>query len=70
MKQQRNERLILLLTSLASMGMLIENVIMGWEIWVTPILIVGTVSLWVVYIAQKPEYDLRVISYSNDICSS
>ena len=63
MKQQRNERLILFLASLASIGLLIENGVMGWEIWVPPVIIAGITSLWTIYLSQKPEYGIRIIFY-------
>ncbi len=59
MKEAKNEIFIILLVSVACIGLTGESFLMGWEFWVPPLIIIGTISLWVMYIAQKPEFSVR-----------
>ncbi len=40
-----------------------ESVIMGWEFWVPPLILMGTVALWIMDITGSPEYKARQIAY-------
>ena len=62
-KKIRTERFIILLVSLACIGLTVESIIMGWEFWVPPIIIMGTVSLWIMALSEKPAYDFRKVFY-------
>ncbi len=59
MDQNRNERLIILLVSMICMGLTAGSVIMGWEFWVPPLIIIGTVALWVMSIMDRPHFNVR-----------
>ena len=63
MYRNHNERFIILLVSLACIGLTIESLVMGWEFWVPPLIILGTVSLWVMCLTDTPEYRVRKIFY-------
>lgn len=63
MNRTNNERFIILLISLASMGLTIESVLLGWEFWVPPIIVVGALSLWAMHITDNPEYKVRKVAY-------
>ncbi|MCR5685115.1 MAG: response regulator [Lachnospiraceae bacterium] len=59
----KNERFIILLVSLACFGMTVESYIMGWEFWVPPLIIIGTVFLWIMSLTGKPQYSVRKVLY-------
>ncbi len=61
--KQRNENFIILLVSLACIGLTVESIVMGWEFWVPPLLVIGTTALWVVNISGKPEFEFRKVYY-------
>ncbi len=63
MNQAKTERFIIFLVSLACMGLIIESLIAGWEFWVPPLVIVGTLFLWLMHIAGNPEYNVRKVAY-------
>ena len=63
MKQTLNERFILFLVSIACIGLSIKSLLAGWEFWVPPIIIAGTIMIWVVHVARNPEYKIRKIFY-------
>ncbi len=63
MNQRKTENFILLLVSVSCIGLTVESMLMGWEFWVPPLVIIGTVLLWVMNICQKPEYLYRKILY-------
>ena len=59
--KRRNENYIILLVSLACIGLTVESLVMGWEFWVPPLLVIGTTALWVVNISGKPEFEFRKV---------
>ena len=63
MIQRRNENFIILLVSLACIGLTVESVVMGWEFWVPPLIVIGTVFLWVMNITQEPDFEVRKVAY-------
>ncbi|HAG69115.1 MAG TPA: hypothetical protein DCL38_03990, partial [Lachnospiraceae bacterium] len=63
MERNRTEKFIILLISLACIGLTIESVLLGWEFWVPPLLIIGIISLWVMNFSEEPEYKLRRVLY-------
>ena len=63
MLQRRNENFIILLVSLACIGLTVESIMMGWEFWVPPLIIIGTVSLWVMNISESPTFEVRKSAY-------
>ncbi len=63
MSSVKNEKFIILLVSLACIGLTVESLIMGWEFWVPPLVIIGTIALWVMSLAGQPEYGIRKVLY-------
>ena len=63
MGQMNNEKLIVFLATLASAGMIIENILMGWEFWVTPVIAFGVVGLWAISLYEGADDRLRKIFY-------
>ena len=61
MERNRNEKFILLFISLACIGLTIESVLMGWEFWVPPLIIIGIVALWVMNLSEEPNYKIRAV---------
>ena len=63
MNRTSNERFIILILSLACVGLSIENVLMNWGFWVPPIIVLGAASLWVIHLTEDPEYKMRRMAY-------
>ncbi len=63
MDQRKTERFIIVLISLACIGLTAESMLMRWEFWVPPIIILGTIFLWVIYLIDRPEYSVRRVYY-------
>ncbi|MBO4904400.1 MAG: hypothetical protein J5367_04180, partial [Lachnospiraceae bacterium] len=63
MKQNDNEKFIVYVLTLASFGLIVENVIMEWEYWVPLAQLIGVASLWVVSLSDKIDYSLRKAFY-------
>ena len=53
----------MILISVACVGLTGESILMSWEFWVSPLIIIGTVFLWVMNISGKPEYKIRRVCY-------
>ncbi|MCR5278556.1 MAG: response regulator [Lachnospiraceae bacterium] len=63
MDQRKSENFIILLVSLACIGLTAESILMKWEFWVPPLIIIGTIFLWVFNLSQKPEREIRKFYY-------
>ena len=63
MNNRKNENFIILVISLASIFMTIEGIVLKWEFWVPPLVIIGNVFLWFMYISQTPEFKIRKVYY-------
>jgi signal transduction histidine kinase/CheY-like chemotaxis protein len=63
MNRINNEKFIILVATIASVGLIIENVLMGWEFWVPAVVLAGVVSLWMLNLSEKIDYDIRKIFY-------
>ncbi len=59
MKQRRTENFIIFLLTLACLGLCVESLMLGWEFWVPPLIIIGTVFLWISCLSQKPDFVIR-----------
>ena len=59
MNSRNNERFVILIISIVCVGLSIENLILGWEFWVPPLLMIGVVGLWAQRITDYPEYSIR-----------
>ncbi len=63
MNQENKEKFIVFVATLASVGLVIENVLLGWEFWVPVIVIAAIVCLWVVSLSDKLEAGIRCAFY-------
>ncbi|MBR5420097.1 MAG: response regulator [Lachnospiraceae bacterium] len=63
MNGKSNEKIIVLVATLASVGLIIENILMGWEFWVPPVVFVGAVSLWAVNLSDVMDFRIRRLFY-------
>jgi signal transduction histidine kinase/CheY-like chemotaxis protein len=63
MNQKRTENFILLLITLACAGLTIESIMLRWEFWVPPLIIIGTILLWVMNVLSIPDYPIRRVGY-------
>ena len=63
MDSRKNERFIILILSLACLGLTVESLLVGWEFWVPPLIILGTIFLWAMHITGNPDYELRKVAY-------
>ena len=63
MNQRNNEKFIVFVVTLASLGLIIENMMMGWEFWVPVTILIGMAALWVVNLSENIDYGLRRIFY-------
>ncbi|MCR5304744.1 MAG: response regulator [Lachnospiraceae bacterium] len=63
MSQRNNEKLIVFLATLSSIGLIAEILLMGWEFWVPAVVLVGIISLWAINLSDRIEYDIRKLFY-------
>ena len=63
MDQKNNEKFIVFVATLASVGLIIENMLMGWEFWVPVTVFIGMIALWAVNLSDKIEFGLRKMFY-------
>ena len=63
MVQNNNEKFIVLITTIASVGLIIENFLMGWEFWFPVVLLVGIPFLWMISLSDRIENDFRELFY-------
>ncbi len=59
MDQSSNEKFILFIMTAASVGLIIEIVLMGWEFWFPSFVIVGLIAMWGVSLSDKMDIELR-----------
>ena len=63
MEHRKTENFIMLIATLACFGMCTEIIMLGWEFWVPPVMILGTIGLWICNLIQKPEFGIRRTCY-------
>ena len=63
MSQKSNEKFIIFVATLASVGLIVENFVMGWEFWVPVVVVVGILSLWTVYFMDRLDPGIRKYFY-------
>ena len=63
MSHKRNENFIVLLALLSSIGITVESILLKWEFWVPPIIVIASILLWVANLLGKPDYTVRRILY-------
>ncbi len=62
-KTKRDEKFIVFIISMALIGLMIENLLMGWEFWVPILSIPGIASLWIIHLLDRPSYTIRKVYY-------
>ncbi|MCR5233409.1 MAG: response regulator [Lachnospiraceae bacterium] len=55
MNKIRRHRFIISVITIATLGLIIESYFEGWEFWVLPLLAIGIIALWTVYLRQRME---------------
>jgi len=55
----RKERLMISIITVSGIGSVVECLIAGWETWMIPVILVGTVVIWIMHIAQKSNAVVR-----------
>ena len=63
MNQRNNEKFILFISTLASIGLIAEIVLLDWEFWMPSFVIIGIVSLWGVSLSDKIDDEMRNYFY-------
>ena len=63
MNQRRTENFIMLLVTMACIGLVVESIVLDWEFWVPPLIIIGTLYLWYINISESVEYRIRKHGY-------
>ncbi len=63
MDRAKNDQFILILVSLSCIGLTLESLLLNWEFWVPPLLIIGTVLAWAMHITKRPDERMRENCY-------
>ena len=67
-KEEENRRsiqvVILFCYAIYSIGLATSSIIRGWEMWVVPILFIGNIICFSVYVSQQFEFRFRIYLYS------
>ncbi|MBQ7463938.1 MAG: response regulator [Lachnospiraceae bacterium] len=64
--ENTNISMLVILISYTVFGaiLIIESLLMGWEIWVLPLIAISMIACWIMHIARKPSVDNRILIYS------
>lgn len=63
MGQRNNEKFIMFIATMGSLGLIVEIFTMGWELWVPCFIIAGMVALWGISLTDRIDTDLRELFY-------
>ncbi len=63
MSQKNDEKFIMLIITLASVGLILEIILRGWELWVPSFIIIGMVTLWGLNLSDRIDNDIRKLFY-------
>ena len=63
MEQRRTENFIIFVVTVAGAGLTVESLLMHWEFWVPPLILIGAALLWIINLAEKPSLAFRKICY-------
>ena len=63
MNHRNNEKFIVFIATVGSLGLIIENIVMGWEFWVPVTILIGIATLWTVSFSEHIDYGIRRIFY-------
>ncbi|MBO4374223.1 MAG: response regulator [Lachnospiraceae bacterium] len=61
MNQKKNEKFIVALATIASVGLVVENYLMGWEFWVPVVVLAGMILIWMISLTDRIDQDLRIL---------
>ncbi len=59
MDQKNNEKFILFISTLASIGLIIKNTMAGWEFWVPFVILIGIVTMWAMSLSDTTSFNMR-----------
>ena len=51
---------MIMATSILALSILILSMILGWEVWMIPVIVTGTTSCWIVYIMNQASHRTQV----------
>jgi len=63
MAKDKNGKFIVLISTLASVGLIVEDIVMGWEFWMPVVVLAGILSLWAVNLTEGISEDIREYFY-------
>ncbi len=63
MNQRNNEKFIAFLVTLASAGLIVETLLMHWEFWVPPVIMVGMAAAWMVNLSEQIDPEHKKLFY-------
>ncbi len=63
MNRVENERFIIFLISLGCIGLTVISILIDWEFWVPPLIIIGMLACWTMHFTDRPEYPVRKVAY-------
>ncbi len=59
MYQKNNEKFVVFVVTLAAIGLIAVNFLMGWEFWVPVPVIIGAVAMWVINLSERTDPGIR-----------
>ncbi|MCR5545850.1 MAG: response regulator [Lachnospiraceae bacterium] len=60
MNNKTNQHLtVILVVTIAVLGLMVESILMNWEYWMLPVLLLGIILLWVMHIRQYNTEEFR-----------
>ncbi len=63
MRQYTNERTVVAVIAIISGGVIIENILLGWEFWAPVVMLAGSIGLWAIHLSERIDYDIRNMFY-------
>lgn len=63
MNQENKEKFIVFVITLGSVGLVAENILLGWEFWVPAVMIGGIICLWAVGLSDQLDPEIRKSVY-------
>ncbi len=63
MDDLKKERLMISIITISGIGNMVETIIAGWEMWVIPIIIIGTIGIWWMHLTQRTNIYTRTNIY-------
>ncbi len=59
MNQSKHEKFIIFFASIACIALTVESIILGWEFWVPPVIIIATTFIWIMNLSGRPSFEGR-----------